>query len=344
MKLGIIGLPGSGKSTVFEALTSNALGKGRKGESRVGMVRVPDVRVDELSAMYGPLKTTFAQVEYFLPGMARAGLEKSKAHSIWTQARDCDALIHVVRNFTGFGLARPTPFDDIRDMNQELILADLVVAEKRIERIRIEQQRHRETNTDELALLEECRSHLENETPLRRFPDIAASHLLKGFAFLSGKPMLVLYNNDDEDNDLPVRNETHPPETCMVIRGKLEQELAEMPRDEATEFLKEFGISASAMDRVIEESYHLLGRISFFTVGDDEVKAWTVGVDTPALDAAEVIHSDIKQGFIRAEVVSYSDLMASGSYAAARREGTVRLEGKAYEVRDGDIIRFRFNI
>lgn len=344
MKLGIIGLPGSGKSTVFEALTQNAPESGRKDESRIGTVHVPDTRVEVLSDMYHPQKTIFAQVEYFLPGFMSAGQDRKIDQNIWVQTRDCDALICIIRNFSGYGLEDSTPFDDFHEIDQELILADLLVVEKRIERIQVEQKRRRTINPNEIALLEECRSHLENETPLRRYPEVASSQLLKGFAFLSAKPMLVLFNNNDDDNDIPGGEDLVAIEECMVIRGKLEQELTQMPEDEAAEFLEEFDISASAMDRVLKRSFHLLGLISFFTVGEDEVRAWTIHEQTSAPDAAEVIHSDIKKGFIRAEVISYDDLIASGSHAAARKKGTVRLEGKTYEVQDGDIINFRFNV
>ena len=344
MKLGTIGLPGSGKSTIFEALTQNAPESGRKDESRIGTVYVPDPRVEILSDMYHPRKTIFAQVEYFLPGFMSAGQDVNKGQNIWVQVRDCDALIHIVRNFSGYGMEDPTPLDDFHETDQELILADLLVVEKRIERIQVDKKRHRTIDPKEIALLEECKSHLDNETPLRRFPEIASSQLLRGFAFLSAKPMLVLFNNNDEDNDIPRGEDLDVVEECMVIRGKLEQELSQMPENEATEFLEEFNISASAMDRVIKRSFHLLGLISFFTVGEDEVRAWTIREQTLAPDAAEVIHSDIKKGFIRAEVVSYDDLMESGSHAAARKKGTVRLEGKTYEILDGDIINFRFNV
>jgi len=167
---------------------------------------------------------------------------------------------------------------------------------------------------------------------------------LKGFAFLSAKPKLVLFNNEDENDQLPDTDPVFAEEETMVIRAKLEQELGQMSPEEADEFLTEFKVTASAMDRVIKRSYALQGLISFFTVGDDEVRAWTIREDTPALDAADVIHSDIKKGFIRAEVVAYSDLMAAGSHAQARKNGTVRLEGKTYPVADGDIINFRFNV
>ncbi len=344
MKSGIIGLPGSGKSTIFEALTRNIIEAGHKEESRIGTIRVPDKRVDVLSDMYKPKKTIYAQVEYFLPGMAGRSKEKKMDQNIWTQVRDCDALIHVVRNFGGYGLEAPTPYNDFLELDQELILADLVVVEKRLERLELDKRRGKKIDPEEMALLNKCLKDLENEIPLRKFPDIASAHVLKGFAFLSAKPMLVLFNNEDEDDKLPDIEDLTSREDCMVIKGKLEQELAHMSDKEAKEFLAEFNITASAMDRVIKHSYELLGLISFFTVGEDEVKAWTIKKETKAVDAAEVIHSDIKKGFIRAEVLSYEDLMDAGSYQQARKKGTVRLEGKTYVVQDGDIINFRFNV
>jgi len=343
MKLGIIGLPGSGKSTVFEALTGNTTAESRKGDPRIGTVRVPDSRVDILSEMYHPRKTIFGQVEYFLPGFG-SGEETAKDQQVWGHARNCDALIQVVRNFKSYGVSPPTPFEDFFKLDQDLILADHIVVEKRIERIEQEKLRKRTIDPDELNLLQECKSHLENEIPLRHFPEIASSPVLKGFAFLSAKPMIVLFNNDDESVEPPVGNEVCTKEMCTVIRGKLEQELSQMPEEEARLFLKEFDIPASAMDRVIQQSYRLMGLISFFTVGEDEVRAWTIRKNTMAIDAADIIHSDIKKGFIRAEVVSYQDLIDSGSYSTARKKGAVRLEGKTYIVQDGDIVHFRFNV
>ena len=344
MKSGIIGLPRSGKSTVFEALTKNIPDEGHKTESRISTIYVPDSRIDVLSKMYKPKKTVYAQVEYFLPGMMHQEKEKSAGQSTWTQVRDCDALIHVVRNFGGYGFDKPNPYDDFIKLDQELIIADLIVIEKRLERLELDNKRGKEVNREELSLLNECRKILEAETPLRKYPDLASEHLLKGYAFVSGRPMLVLFNNEDDDDKLPETKEQLPDENCMVIRGKLEQELAQMSAEEAAEFLAEFNITESAMDRVIKRSYELLGLISFFTVGEDEVRAWTIKKETKALDAAGAIHSDIKQGFIRAEVLSYENLMTAGTFQEAKKKGTVKLEGKTYEVEDGDIINFRFNV
>ena len=343
MRLGIIGLPGSGKSTVFDALTQSSADGGHRGEDRIGTMRVPDARVDALSQMYQPRKTIFAQVEYFLPG--KTGHDKKKDPNIWTPVRDCDALIHVVRNFRVYGMEAPAPYRDVAALDEEMVLADLVVVEKRLERLEMDRKRGKLTDPEELSLLGQCRERLEAEIPLRSHPELAQAPQLRGFAFVSAKPVLVLFNNEDDDDGLPEgAGDGAGRVDGMVIRGKLEQELSQMTAAEAREFLDEFEITASAMDRVITRSYALLGLISFFTVGEDEVRAWTIRKETPAVDSAEVIHSDIKKGFIRAEVLAYDDLMAAGTYAEARKRGTVRLEGKTYLVQDGDIINFRFNV
>ena len=343
MKLGITGLAGSGKSTVFSALTRTVVDPAKRGENLIGTIHVPDERVDILSKMYQPRKTIFAQVEYFLPGR-RAGKADGGDQNFWTPVRDCDALIHVVRNFKGYGADAPNPGDDVDTLDQELILADQVVVEKRLERMVSERKKNRNFDPEEQALLEKCLECLEGEKPLRLFPDLAFAPILRGFAFLSAKPMLMLFNNEDEDEEMPGDFALQSLENSMVMRGKLEQELAQMSGEEAAEFLAEFNIADSAMDRVIRASYKLLGRISFFTVGEDEVRAWTIAKDTDAVAAAGAIHTDIQKGFIRAEVVSYRDLMDAGAYAEARKAGTVRLEGKTYTVQDGDIINFRFNV
>jgi len=344
MRLDIIGSSGSGKSTVFDALTESLPDQAHRGENRIGTIKVPDNRVDVLSTMYKPQKTIHASVEYFLPAGRGAEKDAKGDQNFGAGVRDSDALIQVVRNFSVYGIEKPSPADDFNELNQEMILADLVVVEKRLERLGLDRRRGKTVNEKELSLLIECRESLENEKPLRRTRDLATAHLLKGFAFVSAKPMLVLLNNEDEDDTLPDMGDIALEEECMVIRGKLEQELGQMTEDEGGDFLKEFDISASATDRVIEQSYSLLGLISFFTVGEDEVRAWTIHSETKAVDAAEVIHSDIKKGFIRAEVVSYEDLMEAGNHQEAKKKGKVRLEGKEYTVKDGDIINFRFNV
>jgi hypothetical protein len=347
IKLGIIGLARSGRSTVFRALTASSQDgeylRGRDSD-QLGVVFVPDERVDLLTGMYHPKKRTYAQVEYLLPAQQMSTEPLAKEPGTWKLVRHCDALIHVVRNFSEPGGEPPNSEADFRKLEQELILADFMVAEKRIERIESEKKRGRKINEEEFSLIKASLSVLEEERPLRDVPELAASPLLRGYTFLSAKPVLLLFNNTDEDNSAPnwvkKKEELNP----TVVRGELEMELARMSADDAEEFLTEFDISTSALDRVIRRSYELLGLISFFTVGEDEVKAWTIKKDTVALDAADIIHSDIKRGFIRAEVVAYQDLMNAGGYREAKKQGRVRLEGKGYTVADGDIIHFRFNV
>ena len=341
MKLGIIGLPRAGKSTLFDALTKNITGTEHKGEERIATIHVPDDRVDALSRMFKPQKTIYAQVEYFLPGFKT---DSPREQSIWISVRDCDALLHVIRNHTAYGFEKQSPLDDFIKLDQELILADLMVVEKRLERIDLDEKRGKKMDQEEKALLIQCRQTLEKEIPLRKKSDLSSAPKLRGFTFLSAKPVLVLFNNEDDDDRMPDIKNLTAEEACQVVRGKLEQELAQMPPEESAEFLSEFNIPASAMDRIIRQSYAFLNLISFFTTISNEVRAWTIKKGTQALDAAEVIHSDMKKGFIRAEVVSFQDLMDAGSYAEAKKRGTVRLEGKTYEVQDGDIVQFRFNI
>jgi GTP-binding protein YchF len=345
MKLGIVGLPGAGKTTLFAALTQIVMDEdSHKPEDRLGTIRVPDERVERLSVMYNPKKTIFAQVEYLLPYIPMQKPGQKKDETSWSTVRTCDALIQVVRNFKGFGEEPATPLEDFARINEEMIFADLLVVEKRLERLELDQKRGRKGDPEELRLLLECKALLETDKPLRHNPELAAAPQLRGFTFLSGKPMLIIFNNEDEEENIPPVGDSLAGETYLAIRGRLEQELTQMDEEEAREYLAEFNISTSAMDRVISLSYEMLGLISFFTVGPDEVRAWTIKKDTQAVDAAEVIHSDIKKGFIRAEVVAYKDLMEAGSYKDARLRGTVRLEGKTYAVQDGDIIEFRFNV
>lgn len=336
MKLGIIGLPLSGRSTTFEALTRQGSVTASRGEDRLAVVRVPDERVDRLSRMFEPRKTIHAQVEYFLAGQR----SQKKEVNPWLPVKGCDALIHVVRNH---GPDR-TPAADFRAVEQELILSDLVQVEKRLERIELDHRRGKKTNPEEHQLLTECRRLLEAEILLRRRPELSEAKPLKGFALLTAKPMLVLFNNEDGDAVPPEVGDIADHDKSLVLRGTLEQELARMNEEDAAEFLEEYQIGTFAMGRMIRLSYEVMGLIAFFTVGSDEVRAWTIRRGTPAVEAAGAIHSDIQKGFIRAEVISCEDLMAAGSTAEARRRGTFRLEGKTYEVKDGDIIDFRFNV
>jgi hypothetical protein len=336
MKLGIIGLPMAGRATIFEALTRQASEATSRAEDRLAVVRVPDERVDELSRVFSPRKTTYAQVSYFLPGPGSQRTEQSAFAAV----KECDALIHVVRNHG----ADRQPLKDFRAVDQDLILSDLVQVEKRIERLELDRQRGKKGNPEEPQLLAECRTLLEAETPLRRRPELAEAKALKGYALLSAKPQLVVFNNEDDDLRLPDTGEATAAETCLVLQGKIEQELSAMSPGDAAAFMSGYGIESSALDRMVRLSYEVLGLIAFFTVGEDEVRAWTIRRGTPAVEAAGAIHTDLQKGFIRAEVISYADFTAAGSMAEGRRRGTVRLEGKTYAVADGDIVNVRFNV
>ncbi len=347
MKLGIVGLGKAGKTAIFNALT------GREGETvppggqvvpALGVVSVPDPRVDWLSALYKPKKTTCAQITYMdLQGVAGAADNKREYMSLLlTHMRPMDAFIMVLRNFIDPATGAPDAARDFRDLEDEFILADLASVEKRLEKLEAELKKGRKSAASEKELLLQCADIFNSEKPLRTRPDLAAHPELRGYTFLSAKPLLVIVNNADEDDMLP--DVSFGDVEAIVVRGKLEMELAQLPHEEAAAFMRDFGISESAVDRVIHSSFALLDQVSFLTVGEDEVKAWTIPRDTPALEAAGAIHSDIQRGFIRAEVVAYEDLKKAGDYAAARKAAAVRLEGKTYPVKDGDIINFRFNV
>lgn len=348
MKLGIVGLPQAGKSTVFAALTgARGEGKGHvapRTDTRIATITVFDERVDFLNKAYQPKKTTYAKIEYLLPSdIPAASLSKSTGE-IWNQVRICDALLHVVRNFRPPGGSPATPEQDFSQFEEEMILSDLVVAEKRIERIELDRKRGKMPEGHECSLLRSCREHLEKSQPLRNRPELASERALRGFTFLSAKPMLVIINNDDDDETLPEWGSRPEGVELLMARGRLEMDISTMSPEDAEEFLKAYNIQESALDRVIKSSYRLLNYISFFTVLSDEVRAWSIAAGTPALEAAGTVHSDMKKGFIRAEVLSFENLKACGTFQEAKKAGLARLEGKEYEVRDGDVINFRFNI
>jgi ribosome-binding ATPase len=347
MKLGIIGLARSGKTTIFNALTK------RTGESVpsgghvvpvLGVVSLADSRLDWLSHLYKPKKTTSAQVICLdlqgLPGVLESQQEYMSL--LLTHMRQVDAFLMVVRNFSDPSLGEPDVRHDVRELEDEFIIADLGTIEKRLEKISVEQKKGKKIFGAEKDLLESCLETLNAEKPLRANPDLAAAPGLRGFTFLSAKRLLVIVNNSDEDDQLPEIASGYA--EAIVLRGKLEMEMAELSEGEAAAFRQDFGLGESALDRVIERSFSLLKLATFFTVGDDEVRAWTIPRELPAVEAAGVVHTDMQKGFIRAEVVAYQDLHAAGDYASARKQGLVRLEGKTYPVRDGDVIHFRFNV
>jgi GTP-binding protein YchF len=349
MKIGIVGISGSGKTTIFNALTGNvaevsAYQKGKK-DPNLAVVRVPDSRLDRLSSMYNPKKTTHAQVQYVDIGgtvSAREGMESSM-DELLKLLHPVDALVHVVRNFDRSG-EPPRPQEDLDALESELILTDLIILEKKIERLEKEITKAGKGNPEELELLKKAREIMERGKALRGYPEIAQSPILKGYAFLSAKPCIVVLNTGDEvelgTTELQIPNAI----VLVELKGRLEMELAQLSPEEAELFREDMGLEEPAIFRLIKESYQLLGLISLFTVGKDEVRAWPIRQDTPAQRAAGAIHSDMEKGFIRAEVVSYDDLMACGNHSAAQKAGKVRLEGKNYLVQDGDIVDIRFNV
>jgi ribosome-binding ATPase len=360
MELGIIGLPNSSKTTIFNALTRGdrptAATSSGKLEFHTAVVDVPDARVDALSALFKPRKTTYAKVTYtdiagLDQGMAQKGLSGQLRHRI----SQMDAFIHVLRAFEDPSVSHPLgslhPQRDLEVLEQEMILLDLLSAQSRMERIaesikRAKKGEERQALEAEQVLFERMQTALEAETPLRDldYTDEEANSL-RGFGFLTLKPVLVLVNSG-EDLAPPEKFVTyhHRHTVVMSLQGKLEMEIAQLDLDEATVFMEEFGIAEPALSRMIQASYDLVGLQSFFTVGEDEVRAWTVSKGVTAAEAAGAIHSDLARGFIRAEVVSYADLLAAGSMAEAKKAAALRLEGKDYLVKDGDILHVRFSL
>ena len=359
MELGIIGLPNSSKTTIFNALTrgdqpTSATSSG-KLEFHTAVVDVPDPRVDALSALFKPRKTTYAKVTYtdiagLDQGMAQKGLSGQLRHRL----SQMDAFIHVLRAFDDSSVSHPlgtiNAQRDLEILEQEMILLDLLAVQSRLERIaesikRAKKGEERQLLEQEQTLFERLQAALEAETPLRDI-EIGDEELigLRGFGFLTLKPVLVLLNTGEER--LPPERfiaYSHRHTVIMSLQGKLEMEIAQLDPEEAAVFMEEFDIAEPALDRMIRTSYDLVGLQSFFTVGEDEVRAWTVRKGATALEAAGAIHSDLARGFIRAEVVAYEDLIAAGSMAEAKKAAALRLEGKEYPVKDGDILHVRFS-
>jgi GTP-binding protein YchF len=345
MKLGITGLPQSGKSTIFAAI-SGARGeeKASRSDQRITTIKVPDERVDFLTALFRPKKSTYTHIEYVLPSQT-ASTDGGKAeNAALTQARIWDALIHVIRNFKTAGDLEPDPEADFWQTEEEMIVSDLVVAEKRLEHMDLDAKRGKKPDEEEYSLIKSCREMLEAGEPLRVNSVLATAPALRGFTFLSSKPQLVIINNDEEDEALPEFKRNPPEVEMVVVRGRLEKDIGTMSPEEAREFLEAYHIQESVLDRVIKRSYGLLHLISFFTVINEEVRAWALREGLPALEAAGTVHSDMKKGFIRAEILSYDHLKQYGSFQQAKQKGLVHLEGKEYIVKDGDIIQFRFNV
>ena len=354
MKVGIAGFPRSGKTTVFNALTGQHAEVGgftEPGKVHLGVIKVPDPRVDRLSGIFNPRKTTYAEIIFAdFPAPHSTGADGQGGSALdtvtLTQMRETDALVQVVRGFADEVTGEsPNPVRDLTNFKSELLLADLVLIEKRLDRLK------KETGKEyERALLERCKQALDEERPLRQLPltteEVAA---IAGFGFLSRRPLMVVLNVGESQvhDPMPAAVEDWLRAEALeglLLSGKIEMEIAGLEPEDRQAFLDDLGLQAAARDRFVTAAYRLLDQISFLTTGEDEVRAWTIRRGTTAVKAAGKIHSDIERGFIRAEVVHYEDFVRHGSEAKCREAGKFRLEGKEYLVQDGDIIHSRFNV
>ena len=362
MQVTIVGLPGSGKTTVFNALTGGHAEtggfSGGRAAPNVSVVKVPDERVDRLAALFKPKKTTYADVTYVDVAIpAGAAREGTVNPDVLAQIRNADALLHVTRAFDD--PANPTgadPWRDVDDLDLEFTVADLAVIEKRLEKLATQgrhgSQAEREQAQREQELLGRIEPHLSDGKPIRSFGLTADEEfLLRGYRFLTQKPVLVVLNVDESrlpdvaSLEAAGRERYAEPYTDVAaLAGKIEAEIGELAPDDARLFMDDLGIAEPSRGRVIRLTYDLLGLISFFTAGEDECRAWTLARGSSAVDAAGTIHSDLARGFIRAQVIGVDELLATGSMAEARKRGTLRQEGKTYEVRDGDVLEILFNV
>jgi GTP-binding protein YchF len=357
MKIGIIGLPQVGKTSLFRILTKAQLPTAHANprEAHIGIARVPDDRLDRLAALYNPRKLIHASVEYV--DVAAIGQEALKETAFLTSLRNVDALAHVVRVFEDPSIPHVgeiNPLRDIKNVDFDLIVSDLGQIEKRMERLEKDLKKARTTELErEFDLLTRAKAHLETERPLREMEMTGDDKKrVRGFMFLSEKPILYVLNigeSGDLGRELEqavekygIKEAASRPNTgASAICGKVEAELTEMSDEEAAEFLASYGLQESGLVRLIRKSYELLGLISFFTVGEDECRAWTVERHSRAVEAAGAIHTDLSKHFIRAEVIRWDALLDAGSEANARSRGTLRLEGKEYIVHDGDVVHIR---
>jgi GTP-binding protein YchF len=364
----IIGLPSSGKTTVFNALTRSEADTGtysaNPDEPNLATVKVPDTRLDRLTEMFRPQKRVPADVQYLdVAGIAKGIAEKGMSGVLLGHLSQADALVLVARAFDDpnvpHGEGTVDPARDIETLQIELLFSDLAAVEKRLERIENQKQkvvgRERDAMERERALMERLRQALEDEKPLREvLPEIDPEDLkiLRGFGFLTAKPLLVLLNLGEDKlgepaTSLLAASRARFERTGVAVAalpGQIEMEIGRLEPDDATAFMNDLGIAESGLDHVIRRSFELLGLMPFFTVGPDECRAWTIRRGATAVEAAGEIHSDIQRGFIRAEVVGYDDLIGAGGLNEARKLGKLRREGKEYVVQDGDVINFLFNV
>jgi GTP-binding protein YchF len=352
MKLGIIGLPQSGKTTLFNALTRGdtpTTASAGRIEVHTAVVNVPDERLDALSAMFKPKKTTYAKVTYAdIAGLESGAAKTGLSGELLNRLAQMDGFIHVTRCFESDRVPHPAgtvdPVRDMENMLAELLLNDLIAVERKLERLTDERRKggsDKSVVDKQIAFFERLQAVLSEERPLRD-ESFTAEELkeLSSYGLLTLKPILTVFNLG-EGQAAPDIELDHP---SVALQGKLEMEIAQLPAEDAAMFMEEYGIQELSLSRMIRLSYDLLKLQSFFTVGDDEVRAWTTRRGAPALDAAGEVHTDLQKGFIRAEVVTYDDLIALGSMAEAKAKGKLRLEGKEYPVQDGDIIQVRFNL
>ncbi len=329
-----------------------------KLESHVGTVSVPDPRVAKLSAMFNPRKTIYAQIRFNDVAGLQKGISSSGGLSgaLLTQLSQNDALVYVIRAFEDDAVPHVEgsvdPQRDIRILETELILSDMSIVERRMERVEASLHKakadEREAYQAEQALLSRLAVSLEQEVPVRDV-DItpAEEKILRGFQLMTQKPVLLVLNVGDSEVDGTSESldyERHRKTTTVTLKGRLEAEIAQLNPEDAVEFLAEYDIAEPGLNRAVRQAYDLLGLMSFFTVGEDEVRAWTVDRGATAVEAAGAIHTDLQRGFIRAEVIGYQDMIDSGTMAVARSKGLLRLEGRDYVVQDGDILNIRFNI
>jgi GTP-binding protein YchF len=355
MRLGIIGLPQSGKTTVFNALTRGdqpvAMSGGRF-EVRTAVVDVPDERIERLVELFHPKKTTYAKVTYAdITGLEGGSGKDGFSGPLLNQLSQMDGFLEVVRVFEDASVPHPAgsvdPCRDIAAIDTELLLQDLIAVERKLERLASERTRGGREKAQverELALFEKLNATLSEEKPLRDVELSAEEEkLLSGYGFLTRKPILLLLNLSEGQIAPEV---SCPYKRCSVARlqGRLEMEIVQLPPEDARLFMSEYGIEEPGLNKVIRLSYDLLGLQSFFTVGEDEVRAWTVRCGASAFESAGVIHTDLQKGFIRAEVIPYQELIALGGLTEARAKGKLRLEGKEYIVQDGEIMHVRFNL
>lgn len=360
MKIAIIGLPNSGKTSVFNALTRGtaetaSFSSGRL-EPNLATVKVPDTRLGVLDEIYTPKKLTAAEVQYVdIGGFSGAGKREDAVppevlHYIGT----ADAFLHVIRAFEDEKVPHPSGCVDVKrdfaNLELELIFSDLAIVERRLEKLEKEIRKmagaEKTKRIAEQEVLQRLLVMLEEERPIREAGLTEQEEkLLRGYQFLSAKPVLVVINIGEEQiGSVPKLELGNSNAKVVALSAKVEAELAQLEDEDAQEFMAELGIVEPARDRVIEDSYSLLGLVSFLTVGEDEVRAWTIRQGMKAPEAGGVIHSDIQRGFIRAEVVTFDELVRAGSMAQAKKNGTVRLEGKEYVIKNGDIAHFLFNV